>query len=58
MTFHNIYQLNTLDNVCCLSINDKVLRPLIVKIANSIDSDQVAQDEPPYLGLHCVPSSL
>ena len=26
--------------------------------ANSVDLDEVAHDEPPHLGLHCLPSSL
>ena len=30
---------------------------LKVKFANSIDLDEVAQDKPPHLDLHCLPSS-
>ena len=26
--------------------------------ANNVDFDEVAQDEPPHLDLHCLPSSL
>ena len=28
------------------------------EFANSIDPDEVAQNEPPHLSLHCLPSSL
>ena len=30
----------------------------IVEFANSVDPDEVAQNEPPYLVLHCLPSSF
>ena len=30
----------------------------IFEFANSVDLDEVAQDEPPHLDLHCLPSSL
>ena len=30
----------------------------IVVFANSVDPDEVAHNEPPYLDLHCLPSSL
>ena len=29
-----------------------------LKLANSIDFDEVAQNDPPHLDLHCLPSSL
>ena len=30
----------------------------IVEFANSVDSDEVAQNEPPHMDLHCLPSVL
>ena len=30
----------------------------ILEFANSVDPDEVAHNEPPHLGLHCLPSSL
>ena len=30
---------------------------LIFEIANSVDLDEVAHNEPPHLDLHCLPSS-
>ena len=30
----------------------------IAEFANSMDLDEVAQNEPPHLDLHCLPSSL
>ena len=30
----------------------------IVEFANSVDLDEVAQNEPPHLDLQCLPSSL
>ena len=30
----------------------------IAEIANSLDLDEVAHNEPPHLDLHCLPSSL
>ena len=30
----------------------------MAELANSIDLAEVAQDEPPHLDLHCLPSSL
>ena len=30
----------------------------IAEFANSVDLDEVAHNEPPYLDLHCLPSSL
>ena len=30
----------------------------IVEFASSVDLAEVAQDEPPHLDLHCLPSSL
>ena len=30
----------------------------IAKFANSVDLDEVAQNEPPHLDLYCLPSSL
>ena len=30
----------------------------IAEFANSVDLDEVAHDEPPHLGLHCLSSSL
>ena len=30
----------------------------IAEFANSVDLDEVAQNEPPHLDLHCLPSSL
>ena len=30
----------------------------LAKFANSIDPDEVAHNEPPHLGLHCLPFSL
>ena len=35
-----------------------VLETHIAEFANSVDLDKVAHDEPPYLDLHCLPSSL
>ena len=32
--------------------------PTIAEVANSVDLDEVAHDEPPHLDLHCLPSSL
>ena len=28
------------------------------EFANNVDPDKADHDEPPYLGLHCLPSSL
>ena len=30
----------------------------MAEFANSVDLDKVADNEPPYLHLHCLPSSL
>ena len=30
----------------------------VVEFANSIDPDEVAHNEPPHLGLNCLPSNL
>ena len=30
----------------------------MAEIANNVDLDEVAGDEPPHLDLHCLPSSL
>ena len=30
----------------------------IAEIANHVDLDEVAQNEPPHLDLHCLPSGL
>ena len=30
----------------------------MAEFANSVDLDAVAKNEPPYLDLHCLPSSL
>ena len=32
--------------------------PPIAEFANSVDLDEVANNEPPHLDLHCLPSSL
>ena len=36
----------------------KVPNKEIIKSANSVDSDEVAHNEPPHLGLHYLPSNL
>ena len=43
--------------VYCL-INSFSTRDEIAEFANSVDLDEVAHNEPPYLDLHCLPSSL
>ena len=30
----------------------------VAELANSIDLDELAHNEPPHLDLHCLPSSL
>ena len=30
----------------------------MAEFANSVDLDEVAQNEPPHLDVHCLPSSL
>ena len=30
----------------------------IVEFANNVDPDEVAHNEPPYIGLHCLPTCL
>ena len=30
----------------------------MAEFANSVDLDEVAQNEPPHLDIHCLPSSL
>ena len=30
----------------------------MAEFANSVDLDEVAQNEPPHLDIHCMPSSL
>ena len=30
----------------------------MAEFANSVDLDKVAQNEPPHLDIHCLPSSL
>ena len=36
----------------------KVPETKIAEFANSVDLDEVAQNEPPHLDLNCLPSSL
>ena len=43
--------------VCCL-INSFSTRDEIAEFAICVDLDEVAHNEPPYLDLHCLPSSL
>ena len=31
---------------------------LLFELANNVDPDEVAHDEPPHLDLHCVPSHV
>ena len=39
-------------------VNSKSTIIKIVEFANSVDSDEVAHNEPPHLDLHCLSSSL
>ena len=39
-------------------LNSLSTRNEIAEFPNSIDLDEVAQNEPPHLDLHCLPSSL
>ena len=41
-----------------LLFNSLTTRDKIAEFANSLDLDEVAQNEPPHLDLHCLPSSL
>ena len=41
-----------------LSYHDSLTLTKIAECANSVDLDEVAQNEPPHLDLHCLPSSL
>ena len=38
--------------------NSLVSETKVAEFASSVDLDEVADDEPPYLDLHCLPSSL
>ena len=40
------------------SINSLVPETKIAEFVNSVDLDEVAHDEPPHQGLHCLPSAL
>ena len=42
----------------CLNCNPKAAKMKVAELANSIDPDEVAQNEPPHLNLCCLPSSL
>ena len=39
-------------------LNSLTTRDKIAEFANSVDLDEVAQNEPPHLDLHCLPLSL
>ena len=36
----------------------KMQKTKMDELANSVDPDEVAHNEPPHLDLHCLPSSL
>ena len=44
--------------ICLDILTVKVPKTKRVKIANSVDPDEVAHREPPHLDLHCFQSSL
>ena len=45
-------------DVCVCSINTLSTKDEKSLFAISIDPDEVAHNEPPHLGLHCLPSRL
>ena len=42
----------------CLFLTLLVPEMKVAEFANSVDLDEVAHNEPPYLDLYCLPSSL
>ena len=44
-------------NIGTFSLSQKVPNPKIVKLASTVDPDELAHNEPPHLDLHCLLSS-
>ena len=52
------YEPPQLANFHVFAIEVKFLLVSTTEFANSVDLDEMANDELPYLDLHCLPSSL
>ena len=46
------------DNVDNKDMSQVMPKLKLVEIGNSVDSDEVAHNEPPHLDLHCLPSNI
>ena len=60
----SFYYHNSINNDCLLNSFDcplnsfKYQRQKIAELANSVDLDEVAHNEPPHLDIHCLLPSL